>query len=88
MAEIILHPRHPDYCKECVFYDGKNGGCKSKDYEQNSYKVVCVWHYCKYKRKLGIREDSGRDRHQNSRKYGQEERRAFGSAGDHPQAHG
>ena len=54
MAEIILHPRHPDYCKECVFYDGKNGGCKSKDYEQNSYKVVCVWHYCKYKRKLGF----------------------------------
>lgn len=51
MAEIILHPQHPDYCKECILYDEKNGACKSKDYEQNSYKVVCIWHYCKYKRK-------------------------------------
>lgn len=60
MAEIILHPRHPGYCKECIFYDEKNGSCKSKDYEQNSYMVVCVWHYCKYKRKRG--DASGTDR--------------------------
>lgn len=51
MAEIILHPNRPDYCRECIFYDEKNGGCKNKDYEQNSYKVICVWHYCKYKQK-------------------------------------
>lgn len=51
MGEIILHPCHPDYCKECIFYSEEDGACKSKDYEQNSYKVVCVWHYCKYKRK-------------------------------------
>ena len=51
MAEIILHPCHPDYCKECIFYGSSNGGCQSEDYIQNSYKVNCVWHYCKYKRK-------------------------------------
>lgn len=51
MVEIILHPHHPGYCKECVFYDDKNEACTSKDYEQDSYKVVCVWRYCKYKRK-------------------------------------
>lgn len=51
MAEIILHPAHTDYCKECAFYDRKSDSCQSEDYKQNSYKVVCVWHYCKYKRK-------------------------------------
>ena len=51
MAEIILHPCHPDYCKECIFYGSSNGSCQSEDYIQNSYKVNCVWHYCKYKRK-------------------------------------
>ena len=56
MGEIILHPCHPDYCKECVFHGGENGACKSKDYEHNIYKVVCVWHYCKYKRKRKERE--------------------------------
>lgn len=54
MAEIILHPQHPDYCKECVYHDDKNGACMSKDYAQNTYKVVCVWHYCKYKRKREV----------------------------------
>lgn len=60
MGEIILHPGHPDYCKECVFYDRKSGACHSADYIQNSYKVVCVWHYCKYKRKSreGSEEDN------------------------------
>lgn len=51
MGEIILHPCHPDYCKECIFYDGSNGSCQSEDYKKNSYKVNCVWHYCKYKQK-------------------------------------
>lgn len=53
MAEIILHPCHPDYCKECIFtaYGSSNGSCQSEDYIQNIYKVNCVWHYCKYKRK-------------------------------------
>lgn len=54
MAEIILHPQHTGYCKECVYHDDKNGDCTSKDYTQNSYKVVCVWHYCKYKRKREV----------------------------------
>ena len=49
MAEIILHPCHPNYCKECIYYS--SGGCLSEDYKENSYKVNCVWHYCKYKRK-------------------------------------
>lgn len=56
MAEIILHPNHPGYCKECIFYNEKNEACESKDYRQNMYKVVCVWRYCKYKRK---REGAG-----------------------------
>lgn len=50
MAEIILHPCHPDYCKECIYHDGKHAGCLSEDYQKNSYKVNCVWRYCKYKR--------------------------------------
>ena len=50
MAEIILHPCHPDYCKECI-YSSSNGSYKSEDYKKNAYKVNCVWHYCKYKRK-------------------------------------
>lgn len=54
MAKVILHPNHPDYCKECIFL-GKNGECLSKDYTENSYKVVCVWGYCKFKKiKSGI----------------------------------
>lgn len=51
MAEIILHPLHPDYCKECIFYDSSNAACKSEEYKAHSYEVVCVWHYCKFKRK-------------------------------------
>ena len=58
-AEIILHPAHPDYCKECIY--NAPIGCKSKDYNENSYKVNCVWHYCKYKRKQqkGAGNESG-----------------------------
>lgn len=52
MAEIILHPSHPDYCNECV-YHGIFGNCLSDDYNKNSYKVNCVWHFCPYKRKKG-----------------------------------
>lgn len=54
MAEIILHPSHPDYCNECV-YHGSSGNCLSDDYNKNSYKVNCVWHFCPYKRK-GLEE--------------------------------
>lgn len=52
MAEIILHPCHPDYCKECIYRDTRTDSCKSSDYNRNSYKVNCVWHYCKYKKKV------------------------------------
>lgn len=58
MAEIILHPLHPDYCKECIFYDSSNAACKSEEYKAHSYEVVCVWHYCKFKRKArGIQHE-------------------------------
>ena len=50
-AEIILHTHHPDYCKECIYHDDKCAGCLSEEYRKNSYKVNCVWRYCKYKRK-------------------------------------
>ncbi len=30
MAEIILHPAHPDYCKECAFYDRKDDDTDGK----------------------------------------------------------
>lgn len=36
MAEIILHPSHPDYCNECVYHDSEFGNCLNKDLE--------VWH--------------------------------------------
>ena len=49
MAEIILHPCHPDYCKECIYHDDKHAGCLSENYQKNSYKVNFVWRYCKYK---------------------------------------
>lgn len=49
MAEIILFPTHKDYCRECIFHDEHHAACKSKDYNENSYKVNCVWKYCKYK---------------------------------------
>ena len=48
-AEILLHPCHPDYCNKCV-YMGNNGECTNKDYIKNSYKVVCVWNRCPYRR--------------------------------------
>lgn len=59
MAEIILHPCHPDYCKECIFYGSLNGNCKSGDYARNIYKVNCVWKYCKYKRKRNQGSEAG-----------------------------
>lgn len=49
MAEVILHPKHPGYCKECIFH-GKNSECLSKDYIEHSYEVACVWGYCKFKK--------------------------------------
>ena len=51
VGKIILHPEHPDYCKECVHYIGGSKGCASREYDANSYYVNCVWHYCPYKRK-------------------------------------
>ena len=30
MAEIILHPGHPDYCKECIFHEQSKGRAKAK----------------------------------------------------------
>lgn len=36
MAEIILHPGHPDYCKECIFHEQSKGQCKSEDYKKTS----------------------------------------------------
>ena len=51
MGEIILHPSHPDYCKECIYYGRSNGGCQNEEYIKNAYKVICIWKYCKYKRK-------------------------------------
>lgn len=53
MAEIILHPCHPDYCNECVYHGSSFDNCLSEDYNKNIYKVNCVWHYCPYKRKKG-----------------------------------
>lgn len=61
MGEIILHPGHPDYCKECVYYIEGSKSCTSKEYDENSYSVVCVWHYCPYKRKKGEEEMSLED---------------------------
>lgn len=58
MGEIILHLRHPDYCKECAFYDNKIGVCKSDDYANHIYEVFCVWHYCPYKK---VRADAGEE---------------------------
>lgn len=49
MEKIILFSSHQDYCKECV-YSNENGTCSNRDYNKNSYKVNCVWHYCKYKK--------------------------------------
>lgn len=53
-AEIILHPAVKGYCEECI-YHGDSGECKNEEYKKNTYKVNCVWKYCKYKKK-GIGE--------------------------------
>ena len=49
-AKIILFPTHRDYCKECIFHDEFHGKCKNWRYNENAYKVNCVWKYCKYKK--------------------------------------
>lgn len=49
MGKIILFPTHPDYCKRCI-YSRNNGTCASEKYNENQYKVNCVWHYCKYRK--------------------------------------
>ncbi len=54
-AKIILHPDAPGYCKECI-YDTKDGQCMNEEYKKNAYKVICVWHYCKYKKVRKERE--------------------------------
>lgn len=59
MAEIILHPAHPDYCKECIYYT--EAKCLSEEYNRNSYKVNCVWSYCKYKRKRNIESEENNE---------------------------
>lgn len=51
MAEIILHPIHPDYCKECMYHGEEPETCTNTKYKENSYQIVCVLHYCPYKRK-------------------------------------
>ena len=48
-CKIVLHPTHPDYCNECI-YRGNQGECKNEYYVENIYKVVCIWHICKYKK--------------------------------------
>lgn len=53
MAEIVLHPCHTDYCNECVYHGSEFGNCLNENYNKNSYKVNCVWHFCPYKRKKG-----------------------------------
>lgn len=50
MAEIILFPTHPGYCKECIYDDGRRGTCSSDDYNKHSYEVNCVWKYCPYRK--------------------------------------
>ena len=50
MAEIILHPTHPDYCRECIYDDVKFGAGKNEAYKENGYYVNCIWHYCKFKK--------------------------------------
>ena len=60
MGKIILFPTHPDYCKRCI-YSRNNGTCASEKYNENQYKVNCVWHYCKY-RKAKERKDKAKKR--------------------------
>lgn len=50
MGRIILFPTNENYCKECVYYNGKTGICKNDKYNKNSYEVNCVLKYCKYKK--------------------------------------
>lgn len=48
MRNIVLFPTNRDYCKECIYNDTNR--CTNVNYNRNSYKVNCVWKYCKYKR--------------------------------------
>lgn len=51
MGELILFPTHEDYCKECIYHNIKFETCNNPKYNENIYKVSCVWKYCKFKRK-------------------------------------
>lgn len=57
MAEIILFPTHKDYCNECIYHNPNFGTCKNIAYNENSYKVNCVWKYCKFKKRKKQRRD-------------------------------
>ena len=61
VGKIILHPSHPDYCRECMYYTERPETCTSQKYEVNIYQVICVWHFCPYKRKKEI-EDADKNR--------------------------
>lgn len=49
MGELILFPTHENYCKECIFNNEKVGICNNPKYNENAYKVNCVWKHCKFK---------------------------------------
>lgn len=52
MGEIILHPTHENYCKECIYSNKKSGTCKNEKYINNQYKVNCVWKFCPYRKTI------------------------------------
>lgn len=47
-TNIVLFPTHDDYCKKCKWH-GALGECMNEKYIKNSYYVVCVWRYCRYR---------------------------------------
>lgn len=57
MGKLILFPTHEDYCNECIYYNKKIETCNNPEYNDNCYKVCCVWKHCKYKRKRLQQED-------------------------------
>jgi len=50
MCKVILFPTHKGYCSECIYNHKDPDYCSNEDYKSNSYKVNCVWGYCKYKK--------------------------------------
>lgn len=50
MGEIVLFPKHEDYCMKCKYHREKTGECTNEKYKQNMYKVCCVWKYCPYRK--------------------------------------